>query len=217
MDLLTTKLGRLIKKQMDVKRSICIIGSIKRSDLLTDLMLNYLQTHQCERRKLLDKDKAVWWETAQNTRLVRAGEELPFGMTRDRLLPIYMARCDRQQLRWVQHWMISMAFHVRWIFLTPEDFESHSSHLRREVANPSQMENYTRHIFSHTLHFKACKSFGKVEYHENRKRLIFLSIVLNICEKCILQYSGGSSHIIHNMDHPCIQVSVLSLICSTCG
>ena len=54
-----------------------------------------------------------------------------------------------------------MVFHVRWIFLTtslripPESRSDEGGIRRRVVRNPSHMENHTKCIFSHTLHFNA--------------------------------------------------------------
>ena len=56
-----------------------------------------------------------------------------------------------------------MVFHVRWIFLTtslripPESLRDEGGIRRRVVRNPSHMENHTKCIFSHTLHFNQAK------------------------------------------------------------
>ena len=62
----------------------------------------------------------------------------------------------------VDRWYaFGMVFHVRWIFLTtslripPESRSDEGGIRRRVVRNPSHMENHTKCIFSHTLHFKA--------------------------------------------------------------
>ena len=62
---------------------------------------------------------------------------------------------------YVGRYAFCMVFHVRWIFLTtslripPESLSDEGGIRRRVVRNPSHMENHTKCIFSHTLHFKA--------------------------------------------------------------
>ena len=72
-------------------------------------------------------------------------------------------RCDvKQCLACVDKKIcILYGFPVRWIFLTtslripPESRSDEGGIRRRVVRNPSHMENHTKCIFSHTLHFNA--------------------------------------------------------------
>ena len=78
-------------------------------------------------------------------------------------------------------------FHVKWIFLTtnlriPPRVDEGGIR-RRVVRNPSRMENHTKCIFSHNLHFKACmlvmlNTLREVVDHDNHVRWIYLTTVL---------------------------------------
>ena len=55
----------------------------------------------------------------------------------------------------------------------------------RGEKNPSHMENHTKCIFSHTLHFSTLimlNTLHKVEDHENHVRWIYLTTVLKMGE-----------------------------------